>query len=214
MKQAITNVKGLFKKYDFLKASKNKKSIIFLFLVLIIGIVLGTMSASSLNMEIIYKIDFLFLKDFAERINESNTQIFISSFSALSLFVLITEFLAFSCWGEFFIPFIIMFKGFSIGLSASYLYLIYNLKGIAFYLLILLPGIFISCIGLVLLSSVCMKFSFKLLKVLALKEENQILFRPILKNHFKKSIYCLLILAISSIIDVLFMMMFSKFFNF
>ncbi len=213
MKQAIIKAKSLFQKYGFANGRKHKKTLILLFICLILGMIFGAISVSYFNLESIYKLDFLFLNDFKGRINQSNLEIFISSFSILSLFALFTELNALSCWGAFFIPFIVAFKGIGLGISAGYLYLIYGLKGIAFYLLILLPGIFISSVGITLLAGGCMKFSFKLLKSTISKDKKENL-RSILKQHLKKSAYCLIILAISSAIDVCFMIMFSRFFNF
>ena len=174
---------------------------------------LGTLSISYLNLEYVQKIDFLFINDFKERMSETSTQVFASSFSVLSIFAIFLELGAFSCWGIVLIPLLTAFKGFSLGLSAGYLYLIYGLKGIAFYLLILLPGIFVSSVGVTLFAADCMKFSFKLSKSALKKEAQENLSGP-LKTHLRKSGYCLLILATSSLLDVCFMLMFSRFFSF
>lgn len=213
MKQAINNAKNLLQKYDFIKIGKNKKTILFLFFCLILGMILGTLSVSSLNMDYISKIDLLFINDFKERMAESNIQIFTSSFSVLSIFAVALELSALSCWGMALIPAIVAFKGLSLGLTAGYLYLVYGLKGIAFYLLILLPGIFISCVGITLFAAGCMKFSFNLSKLLLAKYQQESILDS-LKNHLRKSGYCLIVLAMSSIIDVCFMIMFSRFFSF
>ncbi len=213
MKKTIENAKALIEKYDFLNLSKSKKSTIFLFICLIAGMIFGTVSVSSISMEFIYKLDFIFLSDFKGRLSQSNTEIFISSLCILSIFALLLELCSLSCWGMIFIPFIMGFKGFGLGITAGYLYLIHGLKGIAFYLLILLPGIFISSIGLTIFSSQCIKFSISILKNVLSKEESKNL-RYEIKNHLKKSGYCITILLMSSIIDVCFMIMFSRFFNF
>lgn len=213
MKQAICNAKSFLKINNVLNLSVKNKSLIFVFLCLISGMIFGSLSVSSLNMESLHAIDFLFLNDFQERIIQSGFEIFISSFFILSLFSLFIELSALSCWGVIFIPLIIAVRGLSLGLSAGYLYSIYGLKGIAFYILILLPGIFVSSLGLTVFSAESIKFSSKLLKVVFPKAAEEKLWDSF-KYYIKKSGYCLILMGISSLIDLCFMSMFSKFFNF
>lgn len=213
MKKAINNTLSVLKRYDILNLTKNSRLQIMLLAILIIGMIFGAVSVPSLNMDLFQKLDFVFLSDFNERMQQSNLQIFISSFSALSLFALAIEISALSCWGVVLIPFAILFKGLGFGLAAGYLYLIHGLKGIAFHILILLPGIFISSLGIILLSAGAISFSSKLLRSILPKENDEKLWDS-LKDHLKKSSYCLTILCVSSLMDVCFMMMFSRFFNF
>ena len=213
MKKVIGSTISFLKKYEILNIDPSIRSLLFLATFMIIGMICGTLIVPSLNMESLYKLDFLFLSDFKQRLEQSNIQVFMSSFYALSLFALFIELSALSCWGIIVIPAILTFKGLGLGLTAGYLYLIYGLKGIAFYILILLPGIFVSSIGLTLFSLGSMKFSFKLLKTIFHKKNSAVLLLNI-KEHFKASSYCLVVLGISSLIDVGFMAMFSKFFNF
>ena len=86
-------------------------------------------------------------------------EIFASSLLSLSFFSLLIEFVTLSFFGALLIPVLIAFKGLGIGMTAGYLYLIYGLKGIAFYILILLPGIFVSSIGLIIFAAESFKFS-------------------------------------------------------
>lgn len=214
MTHAIINAKTLLQKYDLIKFLKTRKTIIFLFLCLIISMIAGSVSVSSLNMDYIYKLNFLFLSDFKEKLSETNLQIFYSSLAASGLFAVFLELSAFSCLGAFFVPLLISFKGFSLGLTAGYLYLIYGLKGIAFYILILLPGIFVSCVAITFFAANCMKFSFKTAKTIFTAKTADENIQESLKNHFRKSGYYLILLVMSSGLDVCFMIMFSRFFSF
>ncbi len=213
MKQAINSAKSFFRINNVLNLSVRNKSLIFIFLCLISGMIFGSLSVNSLNMESLHKIDFLFLNDFQERISQTGIEIFISSFFILSLFALIIELSALSCWGVIFIPLVMTVRGLSLGLTAGYLYSIYALKGIAFYILILLPGIFISSLGLAIFSSESLKFSSKLLRVIVPKSEDEKLWDEF-KYHLRKSGYCLILMSVSSLIDLCFTSMFSRFFNF
>ena len=51
MTHAIINAKTLLQKYDIIKILKTRKPIIFLFLCLIISMIAGSVSVSSLNMD-------------------------------------------------------------------------------------------------------------------------------------------------------------------
>lgn len=213
MKKVINNTMSFFKNYNILNLSNNSKIQAILLIILIAGMICGAVSIPSLNVELINNLDFIFLTDFNERMSQTNLQIFISSFSILSIFAFMIELGAFSCWGAIFIPAIILFKGLGLGITAGYLYLIYGLKGIALYILILLPGIFISSLGLILMSSHAINLSLKFLRNVFPKANEGQLWED-LRYHMKKSSYCLMILCISSLLDVCFMMMFSRFFNF
>ena len=213
MKQAIKSAKSFLRINNVLNLSMRNKSLIFIFVCLISGMVFGSISIPSLNMESLHKIDFLFLNDFQERTSQSGLEIFISSFFILGLFAIVIELSALSCWGVIVIPLVMTIRGLSLGLTAGYLYSIYSLKGIAFYILILLPGIFVSSLGLAVFSSESIKFSAKLLKVIVPKSEGEKLWDSF-KYHLRKSRYCLILMSIYYLIDLCFTSMFSRFFSF
>lgn len=199
---------------NFLKLLKKNKLVIFLWICLITGMILGTTFVSFFDTEILYKINFLFKNDFETRINQSWKEIFISSFFNLNLFVFATELSAVSCWGIFLIPIIITIRGLSLGLSTGYLYLMYKLKGIAFYLLILLPGMFLSSVGHNKFSAESMKISFDFTKLFFYNNNFECNFKQNLVQNFKKLCNCLILMMISSILDVCFILLFSNFFEF
>lgn len=212
-KRAVGKLINFLDKYEIVNFSKNYRTIIFLSVLLIIGMVFGAISISAVSMDFIYKIDFLFLNDFKERISSTHLEIFISSILSLSVFSLILEFLTLSFFGAIFIPALIIFKGMGIGMTAGYLYLIYGLKGIAFYILILLPGIFVSSIGIIIFSAESFKFSCKFAKKLLPKSDGRALWSEF-KNYIHKVGCAFVILLFSSLLDVGFMAMFSRFFEF
>lgn len=213
MKKIINKVSAFLDRYEIINFGKNNKTFIFLILCMIFGMVLGAVSVGTISMEIIHKLDFLFLNDFKERIQSSGFDIFISSFSSLVIFAIIIEMCALSFWGSAFIPFINFFRGLGLGITSGYLYLIYGLKGIAFYILILLPGIFISSIGMIIFSAESMKFSVKFAGKILPSGNCDSLWDE-LKKHMKSCGYCMVILLVSSLIDMGFMAMFSRFFEF
>lgn len=212
-RQSMGKFINFLDRYDIINFSKNYRTIIFLSILLLLGMVLGTISISAVNMDFIYKVDFLFLNDFKERIASSNLEIFTSSLLSLSFFSLLIEFVTLSFFGALLIPVLIAFKGLGIGMTAGYLYLIYGLKGIAFYILILLPGIFVSSIGLIIFAAESFKFSCKFAKKIFPKADGISIWNEF-KNYIHKIGCAFVILLFSSLLDVGFMAMFSRFFEF
>ena len=92
--------------------------------------------------------------------------------------------------------------------------MIYGLKGIAFYILILVPGIVLSSIAFVFFGATAFKNSLAIAKKIMPKSDGSIATWDIIKSNIKKLGYCTLILCVSSFVDMCFMMMFSSFFNF
>ena len=212
-RQSMGKFINFLDRYDIINFSKNYRTIIFLSILLLLGMVLGTISISAVNMDFIYKVDFMFLNDFKERIASSNLEIFTSSLLSLSFFSLLIEFVTLSFFGALLIPVLIAFKGLGIGMTAGYLYLIYGLKGIAFYILILLPGIFVSSIGLIIFAAESFKFSCKFAKKIFPKSDGISIWNEF-KNYIHKIGCAFVILLFSSLLDVGFMAMFSRFFEF
>ena len=65
-RQSMGKFINFLDRYDIINFSKNYRTIIFLSILLLLGMVLGTISISAVNMDFIYKVDFLFLNDFKE----------------------------------------------------------------------------------------------------------------------------------------------------
>ena len=213
MKSIFKNTVSFLEKYEIISISKNNKSLITMVFLLIAGMIIGSISVHEINLEILNKIDFLFLNNFKEAIAKPSLDVFISSTSRLFLILLLIEFSALSFWGGALIPIIVFFRGFSIGITTGYLYLIYGLKGIAFYILIMLPGMFISLLCIVLFSTEAFKFSVKYAKALLPHPNNQNLFNLFL-SQLKKSKCSFILLPVSALTDTCFMAMFSRFFEF
>ena len=155
----------------------------------------------------------IFLTDFKQRISQNRVEVFVSSLSMYFIFALILEISALSVWGIVSVPILLVFKGMGMGLSGGYLYLVYGLKGIAFYILILVPGIFVSSIAFALFGVCAFKSSVAISKKILPKPSGDALW-PCLKSNIKKLGYCTLLLCFSAFLDMAFMMMFSIFFEF
>lgn len=210
----MKHASSIIKINNILELFKKSKTSILIWFCLILGITLGVFCVSYIEIESFYKINFLFINNFKENINQTWSEIFTTSFSATSIFVFILELCILSCWGIFLVPILIILKGYSLGLSAGYLYLIYKIKGIAFYLLILLPGVFLSSIGYNIFASKTINFSYNFTKLIFSKQDNNYDFKINFLKNIRELSKCLIFVLISCVLDTCFILLFSKFFDF
>ena len=210
----MKHASSIIKINNILELLKKSKTSILIWFCLILGITLGVFCVSYIEIESFYKINFLFINNFKENINQTWSEIFTTSFSASSIFVFILELCILSCWGIFLVPILIILKGYSLGLSAGYLYLIYKIKGIAFYLLILLPGVFLSSIGYNIFASRTINFSYNFTKLIFSKQDNNYNFKINFLKNIRELSKCLIFVLISCVLDTCFILLFSKFFDF
>ncbi len=213
MKTFINKFKNINRNKEITYFFKNNKLLIFLSVALISGMIFGALGIKFIKLDTIKKLDFLFATDFSERNSQPKVYTFIASFSSSYIFTLLILIMSLSFFGSITIPIIIFFRGVGLGITSGYLYLIYGLKGIAYHILILLPGIFISSIAILLISSHAIKFSIKFASKITPKPTEDRLWSK-LTEYFKKCSYLSIILIFSSVIDMIEMILFSKFFNF
>ena len=104
-------------------------------------------------------------------------------------------------------------RGVCIGLCEGYLYSAYGLKGVCFHALIFLPGIFISSIAILLMTREAMKIS-NCFSSAMLTNSNASATSTSIKLYVIRSSCITIIILISSVIDLISSLMFSKFFSF
>lgn len=212
MKKATQELQKFLSKKNLI-GDIDVKLVISFAIVLLLSMIFGSIYANYINLNIIKKLDILFLSDFDNRNNQGIIYTFISSFSSNFLFWLEMAFLSTSLFGIILTPLILIFRGVGLGLTAGYLYLIYSFKGVVFYILVLLPGIFISSVCFIFMLINSEKFSIKVTKQFISKSPQQPL-REDMIIYIKKSSFILFALAISSICDMIFMKLFSCLFTF
>lgn len=212
MKKATQQLQKFLSKKNLI-GDLDGKLVISFAIVLLLSMIFGSIYANYINLNIIKKLDILFLSDFDNRNNQGIIYTFISSFSSNFLFWLEMAFLSTSLFGIILTPLILIFRGVGLGLTAGYLYLIYSFKGVVFYILVLLPGIFISSVCFIFMLINSEKFSIKVTKQFISKSPQQPL-REDMIIYIKKSSFILFALAISSICDTIFMKLFSCLFTF
>lgn len=204
-------LKNLFKhskpKFDIRKNAM----FLLLCLFLIIGIILGVICARNGDKSLAEKLDFLFLTDFENKKNMGLFSVFSASFASGFLLLLAIFLLGISSWGFFALPAVPLFKGFGFGISTGYMYAAYGFSGILYNLLVVLPGAFISALILIIISKESFRFSWEIMTSLrGYKSDISSEFR----TYIVKIFWSLIILAVASVTDMLFSLVFSGLFSF
>lgn len=149
-----SNLKAYFKRYGM---------ITFFIVVLFAGMIFGEVKAGTASDDILSKINSLFSGSLISDSTASPAATFINSFSASFAFVLTLYCLSLSPLGIVLIPGVMFFRGFEYGVSSGFLCITYGLKGLAYYILVMLLGAFISSLALVYVAQYCIDFSLSVL---------------------------------------------------
>ena len=144
---------------ELLDAARQNWGMVLLALILLGGLVLGAIYARTAGFDALDRLDFLFAGNFRARRTEPYLSIFTASFASSFLFVFTCFLCGLSMWGIIFVPAVLIFRGFGLGLTSGYLYAAYGWKGILYNLSVILPGAFFCCLAILMASLEAMRFS-------------------------------------------------------
>ena len=191
------------------------KSTLFagMMVMLFAGIITGSFCGASADEALMKKMNVIFLTDYHVRSSNNAADVFIASFACSFIFLLTLLICGLSLWGfipSAAVPFI---KGYGYGLSVGYLYSIYGFPGIIYNILIILPGAFICCA--VLCAACCESLTHSLRMLLSYRRSPVSDDPRIRIKQFLLSMLWLLFLSLlAAAADVLFSVLFSRFFDF
>ena len=184
-------------RHDFLKFARHSRDIkaflsknllkIILFFIIFIGVFIGAVSSKNIENDTRNIFDFLFVTNLSARKDMSAFSVFCSCFTADFLFLIAIFILAFSIFGVLFVPITIAFKGFGIGLCASYVIGRYALSGIGFFIMCVLPGAVMFMITLVFLSDESINLSLRYLRLSFLGCEREPHLNIYIKDYWSSS---------------------------
>ena len=112
------------------------------------GMVLGVVMSLRTGEETLQRFDFLFHTSAAIRLEEPVSSIFAASFASSFLFLLVCFLFGLSVWGFLFVPAVVFFRGYGVGLTAGFLCAAYQWKGAFYHLMVILPGAFLTGLAL------------------------------------------------------------------
>ena len=184
----------------------------FIFLVLA-GVACGSVCGRNADKELLDRLDILFLTNYTARNSQSIWEGFAASFASSFIFMMILFLLGLSLWGgaaAVAVPFI---KGYGYGLAAGSMYSAYGLSGIAYNLLVVMPGALLCS---AVISSASMQTFICSAKLRSLCRKTAVSDDPrlFLRHYLLSMLWLLFLAALSSGADVLFSLLFSWIFHF
>ena len=219
MKGVIVSMPGTgrtcIKTKDMLYFFKRYGFVCFLGLALVLGLFFGALSAADADEQMLNSLDFLFITNFKARISQSLFLTFAASLTSYFIFYIGQFLLGMCAWGTAVLPATTFLKGFGIGLCAGYLYGTYQLQGVGFYLLVMLPGAFFSSIAMLLQGKEAFSFSKSIFTALLPKRlKGKQSPPPNFTKYLVASSYILILAALAAALDVLTSLCFSGVFSF
>lgn len=199
---------------EFSYYTKKYGMMIFLTSFLMGGIVCGCILAQYGDEEMMKNLDFIYISNFKGRISQGLFDGFKASMSAYFLFYISALFLGLSLWGAVGIPLVIGLKGIGAGLCAGYLISAYSFQGAVFYVIVMLPGLFLSSLSLLLQCRHSIVLSNKLWRFFSPAKRHTDCEKPNMISFFQKSSAILILTAVGALVDVLFTAFFSHMFTF
>ena len=179
-----------------------------------LGVLLGSLKADRAGEQMLSSLDFLFTTNLSARLTAPMYMTFASSFASNFLFLFSVYLLGLTAWGACGIFIIVLFKGFGTGLCAGFLIINHGLKGLGFYLLIMLLGLFLFCFALILEATQAHSMSLKIAGLLFFSKESVEPLKVFLRGYSIRSLYMLILATVASVADMLLWTLFAKvFFN-
>ena len=186
---------------DKLKIKINKKIFVFLFVLMLIGIIAGSIFTTILNSSD-KKLVVDHLNDFINNINNNKLDYLFSLKSNLITnigYVMLIWLLGISVIGLPIIIIMFFTKCFILGFSVGSVLITFKLKGIVVSLVYVFPGQVISLLFLLLLMMYSMSFTFRMLY--AILKKKSLDFKLIINKYFKILLIVLGVVILMSLYD-------------
>lgn len=192
---------------------KKNRSLLVLTTLLLFGMLIGSWAIKICNNDSYYGIVDVFNNYLDKRIGQSFLLSFL--YSVLSSLPVIVACYVFGLCiigspAAFIAPFL---YGFSMGITAGYLYSAFELKGIGFFALIMLPRLFINSVTVIFASRETFRFSLKLFKIISPISKTQQFYESF-KLYSIRFIFFIIFIIFASLIDAVMSVAFISFFKF
>ncbi len=175
--------------------------IIVVGLVLVIGMIFGAVYARSAENTVLEKLDFIFFSNYKTRISQTLFTTFTSSVASSFLFLLLCFLSGMSLWGSAFVPLILFFRGFGLGLTSGYIYAFYGFKGILFNAIVILPSAFLSSVCVIFAARESIRYSVLLAAAERSRHSNETDYT--VRTYLNRYALLLILLLGSGVLDVI-----------
>lgn len=168
------------------------------------GVIWGAFTSLKSDPEFLADMDFLFTTNLDPRLDEGLLGSFTAHFASNFIFFTAVLLCGLSPWGTGAFPLLVAFKGFGTGLSAAYLMSTYGLKGLGFYIVVVLPGTFIFSLILIFMCSESARTSLRIARCVFSKAQNGVPVTGYVKSYLMKCARYLLMSALGAVCDMFF----------
>jgi len=193
----MKNILDKFKSYLII----NKKMMLFLFIIVLIGIITGSLFTIFLNVDdktlIKNSLDLFFNNCINDKLNYFDA--FKNSLFSNYFYTIIIWLLGISLIGAVFAVPIAYFKSFILGFTISSIITNYGLKGVIIAILYIFPHLIFNLLIIMFITHYSVILSFKIFK--SFFNKGVIDFKFIFKKYFIILIICLLILMLTSLYE-------------
>ena len=137
--------------------------ITMLIAILFFGLIMGAIRIGMTSSDALSRINAILSNFLNPNVSQTPAETFMKSFTFSFVFILLLYAFSISPTGLLFIPAVLFFRGLGYGLISGVLCVSYGLKGLAYYITVILPGAFLSSMALLYLAQYCMDFSASVL---------------------------------------------------
>lgn len=180
----------------------------------LLGLAIGAASSGGFDENTLKKLDVLFINNVSARRSMNAFDVFLSCFVSCFLFVFSAFLASFSAWGAFAIPILSVFKGFTVGVSCVVIIMKYQLSGVGFYILVILPGALLFLYTVIRYYSLGVRTSIMYARLSVFGFEDSDKFRMSVRDFVKRSLFAFLMSAVCAAIDMIMWSVFANKFNF
>lgn len=200
-------------KFGIFNSVRKSKTIIFLTVIFIIGIILGIILISKSNTTAMLS-KFLFERYLYFHIDKSFLHIFLNSLFLFTGVIFIVFVCGTSFIGIILTPAYTLLLGYLYGGFLGYIYSEYILKGIAFNSVIIVPVAIFLLLSVIFSSKISFNFSFELLKLTFNEQYPSVQIYNFFKSSCNKYLIYLILVLIASLLDALLSIFLLHFFKF
>ncbi len=180
----------------------------------LLGLIVGAASSRSFDESAFDKLDMMFVTNIKARMDMSVFGIFVSCFVSYFIFIFCAFLLGFSAWGFTAIPLLSVVKGFTVGLSSAFIFSLYQLSGIGFYILVVLPGTVLFLFTLLRYLTHGFRISLRYARLSMFGCEREPSLAQHIKDYLKKTLFAILASGACAVVDMVLWMLFANKFDF
>ena len=206
-----TDIKGIKEKLRVFFKRRGVRSL--LLCMFLLGLTAGAAFSGSFEENTLNRLDMLFLTNISARQSMSAFDIFISCFVSCFLFIFAAFLSSLSAWGFLALPLISSFNGFTVGLTTAFIIMKYQLPGVGFYILVILPGAVLFLYNLIRYSASGIKISLLYTGISLYGEDTVPDVKIKFRQFIRKTVFACLLSGICAVIDMILWSVFADKFD-